>query len=796
MQKKFETRYGYFTEDGTEFVITDYRTPRPWVNVISNGSYGLVVSQLNGGFSWIEHSNINRLTRWQQDLIRDNWGKYIYLRDEENGDFWSPTIQPVMKELDSYQCRHGIGYTYFFSAYKGIETKIRIFVPFRNNLEIWTIQIKNTEKKQRRLSLFTYLEWCLGVGPDNHREFHKAFLETEFNSDNQVLLARKRLWEIPSSKGHWNTEWNSNAYFACSEPIDGFDSDKEAFIGKYRDLSNPLSLETGQLTGKEGKWNDSIGSLKKNVNLEPDAQKTINFFLGAEDDPERIFALLKKYRNPQTVETAFREMKQKWNSYLTKTTVQTPDQALNFMTNTWLKYQSISCRLWGRAAYYQQSGAFGFRDQLQDSQIFLYIEPELTKKQILLHAKHQFKNGSVLHWWHPITDQGHNGNMSDDLLWLPFITVQYLKETADWQILEEKLPFYDDNAHTDLLHHCLLAIDCVLNRFSARGLPLILSGDWNDGLSAMGLEGKGESIWLAHFVYYILDEIIPILEHRNLSEKKDYYQQRASELKNTINEIGWDGNWFWRASKDNGELIGSHNNDGGKIYLNAQIWAVIAKSTDSQRQKKILQQVETLLESDVGPILFHPGYMTPDSDIGYLSRYAPGVRENGGVYTHAATWSIWAECLLKHSQQAYRIYRKINPIYNGLNPDRYFAEPYVTPGNIDGPASPNYGRGGWSWYTGSAAWLFRITIDHLIGIEADYDGLIVKPCFPKEWTEVNVKRLFRGKTYHIKIINVENESDIPIEIWIKDKKMPGNKIPVVTDQEEIQVVVKRNIRQV
>ena len=790
MQKKFETKYGYFTEDGREYVITNYRTPRPWINVISNGSYGLVVSQLNGGFSWIVHSNINRLTRWQQDLIRDNWGKYIYLRDEDNGNFWSPTIQPVKIELEEYLCRHGIGYTWFHSIYKGIEANLRLFVPFETNMEIWTLQLKNKENNQRRLSIFTYLEWCLGNALDNHREFHKTFIETEFDENNHVLLARKRFWEIPSKKGHWNSTWNYTAYLACSESVDGFEGDKEAFIGRYRDLSHPLALETGFINNTQGKWNDSIGSLKKVITLAPGEERTIHFFLGAAENTESIFPLLKKYRHPETVESAFQKMQQNWNHLLTTTIVKTPDDAVNFMTNIWLKYQSISGRLWGRAAYYQQSGAFGFRDQLQDSLIYLYIQPELTKKQILLHAKHQFKDGKVLHWWHPITDQGHDGNMSDDLLWLPFLTIQYLKETADWPVLDEKIPFYDNPESDSLLHHCLLAIDLVLTRFSDRGLPLILAGDWNDGLNTVGLNGKGESVWLGHFFYYILEEILPILEKKNLIAKAESYRKRANELKDAINKIGWDGKWFWRASKDNGELVGSYKSKEGKIFLNAQTWAVIANSTNEETQKKIMNEVDNMLKSHFGPVLFHPAYNTHDPDIGYLTRYAPGARENGGIYTHAATWALWAECLLKRHKAAYSIYQQICPIYNSLNSERYKAEPYVTPGNIDGPSSPHYGCGGWTWYTGSAAWLFRVTMDNILGIRADYKGLIINPCLPEFWKEVTINRLFRDTNYNIKIYNTGSKGTKVIEIIVDGRKIDGNLIPLINDKSEVNVIVK------
>lgn len=790
MHTKFETKYGYFTEDGLEYVITNYRTPRPWINVISNGNYGLIVSQINGGFSWITHSNLNRITRWQQDLIQDNWGKYIYLRDDDTGRFWSPTFQPVRNDLESYECRHGIGYSIFHSLNHQIKTTLRIFVPFQDDLEIWTLQLKNLDDKPRQISVYTYFEWCLGAAPDNHREFHKTFIETEFNENHQVLIARKRLWEIPTSRGHWNANWDSTAYFACSDSIDGFEGDKEKFIGLYHSLTDPLALQNGQLSGTVGKWNDSIASLKKLVLLSPNQEIEISFYLGVQKNEPEIYSMLEKYRRNGAVEEALSRVKEKWGQFLNCTSVYTPDEALNFMTNTWLKYQTVSGRIWGRAAYYQQSGAYGFRDQLQDSQIFLYIDPELTKRQILLHAKHQFKDGRVLHWWHPITEVGLDGNISDDLLWLPFVTIQYLKETANWDFLGEKIPFYDDSQPVAIIDHCFRAIDQVLNNFSDRGLPLILAGDWNDGLSAVGLDGKGESVWLAHFLYYILKELEPILEYLNLFDKLKTYRLFADELKIAINEHGWDGNWFWRATKDNGELIGSRSNEEGKIFLNPQTWSVISGSADGERQTQAMKAVGQFLESEVGPLLLSPAYDKPDQFIGYLSRYAPGLRENGGVYTHAATWFIWAACLLEDSEAAYRTYKKLCPVYNGMSPDDYVAEPYVTPGNIDGDDSQHYGRGGWSWYTGSAAWLFRITLDHIIGIQANYDGLLIKPCFPQQWKEIKIKRFFRGTTY---LIHIQNQSSVKpkhIDIFLEGEKISGNIIPPLKNKKEAQVIVK------
>ncbi len=789
----FKNKYGYFSDDGKEYIITNPKTPKPWVNLISNGHYSLVISQLNGGFSWLDNSNLNRITRWHQDLVTDQWGKYLYIRDDQSGLIWSPTIHPVGQEADEYICRHGMGYTSFATQNHQIESRLRIFVPFDDNLEIWTLRLTNLSDKARKLGLFTYFEWLLGAAPDSHREFHKIFIETKFDSADQILTAGKRLWEVPASRGHWNTNWPYTAYFACSEPVDGFETDKGAFLGQYGKLSAPKAVRESRLSGRQGRWTDAVSSLHKKVTLNPGETVELHFFLGVEKSQETVVRMVQKYRSAPEIEDAFNSVKNYWENYLTRTTVSTPDQGLNLMTNVWLKYQVITGRIWSRAAYYQQSGAYGFRDQLQDSQIFLYLQPEKTKEQLLLHAAHQFKDGRVLHWWHPLSEQGHDARMSDDLLWMPFVAVQYLKETGDWSVLDAAAPYYDDNQTFSLLDHCLRAIDLALSRFSPRGLPLILAGDWNDGLSAVGLEGKGESVWLAHFLYYILTEFDFILKKIDLKQKAAVYSQRAEALIKAINQFGWDGEWYWRASKDNGELIGSHKNKEGKIFLNAQTWAIIAGTADSQRKKALLEKIVEHLNSKVGPLLFAPAFSEPDEEIGYLTRYAPGVRENGGVYTHAATWAVWAACLLGKGDLAYDFYRKLCPAHKWIKPDEYLAEPYVTPGNMDGPNSPFYGRGGWTWYTGSAAWLFRVTIDNLLGIQADYEGLRIRPVFPTEWENVSVKRYFRGKTYHIEFLTREESTGEDLKILAEGRVLQGDLIPEDKENErgEVHVLVYR-----
>jgi cellobiose phosphorylase len=785
----FETKYGYFTRDGREYVIKNWRTPRPWVNVISNGSYGLVVSQLGGGFSFIGHSNLNRLTRWNQDLVRDDWGRYLYIRDNETGEFWSPTVRPAMVEPDSYQCCHGVGYTRFESVKDGIECNLRLFVPVNGDLEIWTLKISNESGRAREISLFTYLEWCLGAAPDSHREFHKTFIETEYDGNLKAQLARKRLWEVPASRGHWNTAWDRTAYLALNCDTDHFEGDKAAFLGLYHDLNSPTAVVQGTLKNNSGKWNDSIGSLQKNLSLKSGEKVELHLFLGAEKESEDIQKILVNYRQPGAVERAFSDIEAHWDEILSSTKVQTPDEAMNLMTNVWLKYQAISGRLRARAAYYQQSGAFGFRDQLQDSQIYLYCNPEFTKQQLLLHAAHQYSDGRVLHWWHPITELGLDANMTDDLLWLPYVLIQYIKETGDWSVLDANAPYYDAADEDNLLNHSIRSIDRALRRFSERGLPLILAGDWNDGLSAVGLDGRGESVWLGMFLYAILTEIKPLLDFKKLNEKTSEYSKRAEDLRLGINKIGWDGQWYWRATKDSGEKMGSSENRDGKIYLNPQTWSVISGLADKERQTVVMDAVHDHLMKEVGPVLLTPAYSETDSEIGYLTRYAPGVRENGGIYTHAATWAVLAESLLGRGDKAFEIYRNICPPLNGTNPDHYAAEPYVTPGNIDGPDSPNCGQGGWTWYTGSAAWLFRVTLDGILGIRADYDGLIIDPAFPSGWKNVKVSRNFRGMLYCIHFQSSGKSGAVIKEINVDGKNLQGNRLPVFEGRKTIHVTV-------
>jgi len=793
VHRQFETEYGYFTDDGSEYIITTPTTPKPWINVISNGEYGLTFSQSGGGFSWLIHSQFNRITRWHQDLIRDNWGKYLYIRDEQTGALWNPGRLPTGNDPDFFECHHGFGYSRLITEKNDIRTEFTIFVPLDDSLEIWDLKVRNLSGNDRCISITTYFEWCLGAAADHHREFHKNFIETTFSSDIQGITANKRLWEIQKShRGHWNTAYPYTGFHTVNRPPDGFETDKERFLGNYGSLSYPGALmDSRGLQGSSGKWNDPIGSLQIRLELAPNTEERLHFSLGLAEDVEQVSELLYRYQTDEHVNESLRQVKRHWESKLNGLTIRTPDKAMDLLVNKWLKYQAISGRLYGRAAYYQQSGAYGFRDQLQDSQIYLTSEPEETARQIRLHARHQLTNGTVLHWWHPITEEGIETQMTDDLLWLPFILLSYLDETNDHTFLNEKEPYYDDSdVEESIYQHCTKAIEVALDRFSSRGLPLIGAGDWNDGLSAVGLEMKGESIWLGHFLYLILRRFSKLAGLRNESQRGERYSRRAEELAKALQAHGWDGEWYLRATKDSGEPVGSKANSAGRIYLNPQTWAVISESGPGDRQWQAMQSVKRELMREIGPLLLFPAYERPDEYIGYLSRYAPGTRENGGLYTHAATWAIQAFAMLGDIGGAYRVFQQISPLHNGMTPDRYKGEPYVTPGNIDGPQSERAGNGAWTWYTGSASWLVKVLVDWILGIRAVEGGLLIAPCIPPDWEEFGITRRFRGTVYNIHFTNPENATSGISSITLNGGRIDSEVVPEVQEEEcEVEVVM-------
>ena len=777
--------YGYFAPDGS-YCITDPRTPRPWTNIISNPRLGLAVSQTGSGFTWIENSQLAVITGWQQDLCRDASGKFLYAQDLDTGALWSLSPAPVWARGAIHECRHALGSTELRTAFEGIEASWTLFCDPTEPVELWLVRIVNRSGRARALALTPYFEWCCGVAPAPRREFNKLFLETRFDRPRGAVFATNHLWDVPSERfGHWNTTFPFVAAFATTGTVAAAEGDKAAFLGRYGSTRAPAALGAERWPGSFGRHGDPVAALRVPVGLSIGEERTLGFVLAVEGSREAATALVERFARIESIEASLASARAAWRERFAAHRIATGEPTLDLLANDWLRYQAVSARLWGRCGYYQQSGAFGFRDQLQDSLVWLTIDPPRTRAQIGLHAAHQFADGSVYHWWHPLSEQGLRTRMSDDLLWLAFVTAAYIRETGDLGLLADRSPFVDDREPRPLIDHVDRAFEHVFARTSARGLPFIGAGDWNDGLSAVGLEERGESVWLAHFLAGLLADWAEIHRRHGAPARAAELAARREALVAAINAHAWDGGWYQRGTLDDGTPFGSQHNRVGRIFLNAQTWAVLNDVAPPDRAAQCMDAVKRHLVSSAGALLLAPAYDAPVPEIGYITRYAPGLRENGGVYTHAATWAIAAACKMKDADLVGRLLAAINPALK--DPERYWAEPYVLPGNVDGPDSPYHGRGGWTWYTGSAAWLHRVVSEWVLGIRPDWDGLLLDPCLPPGWNGARMTRPHRGSIYQIRI----ERGGVPSPIAFLDgERLPQPSVPAAAAGGTHEVVIR------
>lgn len=762
-------RFGQFDPTGRAFHITDPSTPMPWVNVICNGRYGLVVSQNGGGFSWYDDAQHNVLTRWEMDLVRDCYGKFLYVSDLERGEVWSLAPAPCRAGYERYECVHATGSTTFRTQCRGIASTWTLGVAPADGVEAWLVEITNTGSTPRRLRVASYLEWCCNTAPDVKREFHRLFFNVTHDAapgkQRRAIVATKNMWDIRprSEREHWNRPWPyAAAHAVCGIRFekDLAIADKATFIGRYGSPARPAAMAgeaKDAAAGGFGRFGDAVGALGGDLTLAPGQSVKFHYLLAIAGSPSEVLGLIDRYSTHEAAAGAVKGSVDLWQKISAPSQVKTEREDFDLLNNWWLPYQAVSGRLWGRTGYYQQSGAFGFRDQLQDSQVWLTRDPRRTLFQVMLHAERQFRDGSVYHWWHALADFGNHTACSDDYLWLPFLVAQYLKETGDFASLKRTAPFVDDAKGGTLFDHCSRAIGRAFQRTSTRGIPLIGSCDWNDGLSAMGIDEKGESVWLGMFLCAILEDWAVIAERAGEGSLAQRYRDQREKYVLAINAHAWDGEWYRYGTKDSGEWVGASSCAEGKIHLNAQTWAVLSGVAPANRAKDAWGAVKKHLLSPYGPLLLYPAYTIPDATIGYVTRYSPGSRENGGVYMHAATWALAAACRLKDVESVGRIWRSISPPTRGQGAEAYWAEPYVTPGNVDGPLSDRPGRAGWTWYTGSAAWLNRVSVDWILGVRAVWtgengegsEGLLIDPCPPSELGKVTLTRMWRGRRLEI-----------------------------------------------
>lgn len=779
-------RYGAFIEDGAAFEITSPDAPSPWTNVVCNGRYGFVVSHNGGGFSWLDHCQLNVITRWTMDHVRDDSGRFVYLADLDappEKAVWSLSPSPCRPSYDRFRCVHRAGMTTFESAIHGVEASWDLSVAPDRPVELWRVRLTNTTGRARRLRLGAFFEWCCGAAPDVKREFHRLFFTTTHDGVRKAVVATKNMWEAPfgTRDDHWNRPWPHAAAFAIAGVEDHWaTADKAEFLGRYGKQDAPVGM-SHRVAGRFGRFVDASAALGTDLELAPGETRTIRFVLAVGDDPAGALALVDRFRGAEAADAAIASTLDGWVQRRAPTGVSSEMADLDLLVNHWLPYQAISARLWGRTGYYQQSGAFGFRDQLQDSQLWLMLDPSRCREQILLHARHQFADGSVYHWWNPITETGKHDGCSDDYLWLPFVASSYIRETGDAGILDETAPFVDDERPATLREHCERSIARSLRRRSARGLPLIGDNDWNDGLSHVGTETEGESIWLAFFLCAVLEDFAAALRLSGDGAGAARHAESKRRMQAAIREHAWDGAWFRRATDRDGRWLGSKDSPEGKIFLNAQTWAILTDSAEEERRAEAWRSVRQHLLTEYGALLLAPAYTVPDPKIGYLSRYAPGARENGGFYMHAATWALAAACKRRDTDAVERIWKGVSPPRrSGRDADAYVAEPYVLPGNVDGPLSDTPGKAGWTWYTGSAAWLHRVAIEWVCGVRASWSGLTIDPCPIEEMGEVEVTRLWRGRTVRVRFDARGFDASRPARLEVNGRLIEGVTIDAAT----------------
>ncbi|CCQ97400.1 membrane hypothetical protein [[Clostridium] ultunense Esp] len=793
--------YGGFSEDGKEYIIKlskDVNTPLPWINVLANRDFGTIITEQGSGFTWSKNSRENKLTPWYNDPIIERPGEIVYLVDDNTGAIWTITPKPIRDDRD-YMVTHGIGYTKFHHHSQGIEQELTVFVPLDDKVKINLIRLKNDTSEDRKISLYYYIRPVLGVSDEET----EMLLETEIK-ENIFLV-----------KNSTNSEFKGSTLFVgSSEMVKSYTGDRKEFLGVYPDYESPEGIRRERLSNNVGFGYNPCAVIEINIHIPADGEKEIVFLLGEDNDFEKGYQVIAKYRDIQVAKNALIAVKEFWNKILSTIQVRTPDNTMNYLMNYWLMYQTIACRIWGRAGFYQVGGAFGARDQMQDVVNAIYHMPEKTRKQILRNCKHQYREGDIQHWWHPIPDsevhKGIRSKYSDDLLWLPLGVATYIKVTGDKSILEEKIPFIESPILQEaeeeryevptisedigtVYEHCIRAIDKSLN-FGERDLPLMGGGDWNDGMNRVGYKGKGESVWLGWFIAKVLKDFIPICNIVGDFERIKKYKGIIEKLKNALETNAWDGEWYKRAFFDNGTPIGSKENSECTIDSIAQSWSVISTIGDRERIKKALKSVENyLINEEEGIIaLLTPPFDTTDQEPGYIKSYVPGIRENGGQYTHAATWVVKAFAMLGEGDKAYKLFSLINPINHSRTPieaNKYKVEPYVVAADVY--TNPQHlGRGGWTWYTGSSGWMYTVGLEDILGFRVIKDRLYIDPCIPKDWEGFRIEFRYNNTKYDIEIINPKGINNGVKCLMVDGVSIDNKYIQLIDDGLEHNVIVE------
>ena len=797
---KFFNGLGGFTPDGREYVITTAQgqvTPAPWANVLANPYFGTVISESGPAYTWSENAHEFRLTPWENDPVSDSSGEAFYIRDEERGHFWSPTPLPC-RGMTPYVTRHGFGYSVFEHTERGIRSELWVYVAMDAPIKFAVLKVRNESGRSRRLSATGYVEWVLG----DLRPKSSMHVITEIDPKSGALFARNA----------YNTEFRDRtAFFDVDEASRTVSADRTEFLGRNGTLRDPAAMTRTRLSGKVGAALDPCAAIQVSFDLAAGQEREIVFRLGIGRDTADARNLVNHFQGSTAARRALDVVWQHWTHTLGAVNVETPDQSLNVLANGWLLYQTLACRLWARSGYYQSGGAFGFRDQLQDVTALIYARPHLVREHLLLCASRQFQKGDVQHWWHPPTGRGVRTHCSDDYLWLPLAACRYVLTTGDTGILDEPVHFVqgravkaDEDSYYDLpgrseeaaslYEHCVRAILNSL-KFGEHGLPLIGSGDWNDGMNLVGEHGKGESVWLGFFLHEVLRCFTEVARTHGDVSFAEHCEREAARLRNNIEEHGWDGKWYRRAYFDDGSPLGSSVNPECRIDSIAQSWSVLSGAGDAERSRMAMEAVdERLVRREHGLIqLLDPPFDKSELNPGYIKGYVPGVRENGGQYTHAAVWAAMAFARLGDNRRAWEIFNMINPVNHARSIEEsttYKVEPYVVAADVYA-IPPHTGRGGWTWYTGSAAWMYRLIVESLLGLRLEVDKLRFTPCLPADWEGFKMHYRYRETVYHIAVLQTQTGSD-KTGVTVDGVEQHDKAVPLVDDHREHSVEVRIN----